>query len=229
MKTSSLILIMLIFTCLITLISIPLALRHRLATQNYTRINSDQSFAYDRQSFKNVRVLSLSGLSFCTIIPSDSLAVDLERHYAEKSENINGGDTLEIVRNRKFSSQRVRIFIPQNVLIEAKDCDLVIRGGLDNFDSLVTEIKLLNSHLRMQSVFKDEKVPQFWDQLTLIGMDSSVVEMHGNIIVRQLKIHNLNNVKMGERISVKEMNVSFDHRKRVYSSSNEDGLIIKAY
>jgi hypothetical protein len=228
MKTSSLILIILTATCLLVVLSVPVIVRHNLNSGNYKRIDSDQTFDYDRQSFEGIDAISLENLESCTIVPSNSLMIDIEK--SEKNENVvNIESGTLVVRNQPSTQFRIRIFVPRKIRIKAKACNILLKGTLNSFDSMKTDITLINSRVRIRSIFKDDKIEQFWDRLALTGVDSSEVEILDAVAINRLELKNISSVKMSSRVYVNKMQTWYDVNKRISSFSDDDGLTIKTY
>jgi hypothetical protein len=228
MKTSSLILIILAATCLLVVFSVPVIVRHNLNSGNYKRIDSDQTFDYDRQSFEGIDAISLENLESCTIVPSNSLMIDIEK--SEKNENVvNIESGTLVVRNQPSTQFRIRIFVPRKIRIKAKACNILLKGTLNSFDSMKTDITLINSRVRIRSIFKDDKIEQFWDRLALTGVDSSEVEILDAVAINRLELKNISSVKMSSRVYVNKMQTWYDVNKRISSFSDDDGLTIKTY
>jgi hypothetical protein len=228
MKTSNLILLILLTTCLFVVLSVPLMVRLKLDSGNYTQVDSDQTFEYDRLTFESVDVISIQNVALCTIVPSDSLMIDIERGDKKEFTTRLGRDSL-VVRNDGSSERHLRIYVPQTIHIRAKDCNLLLKGTLSSLDSLNTEITLINSRAQVLPIFKDDRVQQYWARLALTGVDSSSAEISGAAIVSRLELKNLSKVKMGNHVFVDKMQTAFDVNKRVTSFSDHDGLTITSY
>jgi hypothetical protein len=154
--------------------------------------------------------------------------IDIEK--SEKNENVvNIESGTLVVRNQPSTQFRIRIFVPRKIRIKAKACNILLKGTLNSFDSMKTDITLINSRVRIRSIFKDDKIEQFWDRLALTGVDSSEVEILDAVAINRLELKNISSVKMSSRVYVNKMQTWYDVNKRISSFSDDDGLTIKTY
>jgi hypothetical protein len=228
MKTSNIALIALVFTCAFLVISVPLFIHYQLHFGNFSRLQSDQNFDFDRRDFGGIRVVSLTGIHSGLIVPDDSLHVDIERVDSPELLISVTDDTLKIMA-KDNSSQRVRIFLPSAIRVLASHSGILVRGALDSFDSLQMHIDLSDSRMVVAPVFKDERVPQFWEHLVLSGADSTTVDFSGGAMIHRLDVQNINELKLGDRIYVGELTVSYRNKQLVHSTSNDSGLIVQGF
>jgi hypothetical protein len=226
MKTSNKALLLLIITIAAFTISVPVILRHQLSASRYTKVHSDEDFEFDRKVFGTMSVVCLNHLNHATVVPSDTLKVDIERTGLETLEMDIRGDTLDI---NGTGAQWVRVFLPEGVELSSAESRILVRGGLDRFDSLRMHIKLSHSRMKIEPVFKDQSVPQFWDQLILSGSDSSTVSLSGAAMINRMEVTNVTELKLGDRIFVDNMVISYSNKKSVHSASDENGLLVRGF
>ncbi len=229
MKTSNQALILLILTTVALTISVPLILRHRLSASNFKMLHSDQSFEFDRKLFGNIRVVLLKHINNATVVPADSFKIDVEKSSAQEILMQVSNDTLEISSRHNSARQRIRIFLPESIALSSSGSSLLVRGALAMFDSLRMHINLSHSRMEIVSVFKDEKVPQYWDHLILSGSDSSSVNISGTAIINRLEMENVNELKLGDRIFIDDLVISYSNKKVVRSASDDSGLHVRAF
>lgn len=229
MKTSNQALLLLIITTVALSISVPLILRHQLSASNFKTLHSDQSFAFERKVFRNIRFVLLKNINNATVVPDDSFKIDIEKSSAQEILMQVNNDTLEISSRDKSASQRIRIFLPESIALSSSGSSLLVRGALAMFDSLRMKINLSHSRMEIAPAFKDEKVPQYWDQLILSGSDSSSLKISGTAIVNRLEAENINELKLGDRIFIDDLVISYANKKAVRSTSDDSGLLVQGF
>lgn len=229
MKTSNQALLLLILTTVAFTISVPLIFRHQLSASNYKTLHSDQSFEFDRKVFGNIRVVLLKHINNATVVPSDSFKIDIEKSGAQAIVMQASNDTLEISGHQNSARQRIRVFLPDGIPLSTTESSILVRGALAMFDSLRMHINLSHSRMEIAPAFKDEKVPQYWDHLILSGCDSSSLKISGTAIINRMEVENINELKLGDRIFVDDLVISYTNKKGVRSTSDDRGLLVQAF
>lgn len=231
MKASNITILVIVVVSIILIAAIPITLKYKLNNNYYTQLSPSENYDYDRFDFQMTNKLEISGLENCTIIPSDSSYMEIERLVANTVKLIDKGDTLSIgsIDKKKRVSQRVRIFMPGAGKVICRNSNVLLRGSIKMFGIPSFSFDLENSKLSTSAISDEWRVYQFLDQLEIYGSDSAYVNLSGSVRIQNLILSDIREVTSGTRINVDHMQVLYKGKDTVKSKSGVSGLDIEAF
>lgn len=231
MKASNITILFIVVVSILFIAAIPITLKYKLNNNLYTQLNPSENYDYDRINFQMTNKLEITGMENCTIIPSDSSYMEIERLGSNTVKLIEKGDTLSIgtIEKNKRTTQRVRIFIPGAGKVICRNSNVLLRGSIKMFGIPSFAFDLENSKLSTSAISEEWRVYQFLDQLEINGSDSAYVNLSGSVRIQNLILSDVRSVTSGTRINVDHMQVLYKGKDTVKSKSGVSGLDIEAF
>ncbi|MBA4054950.1 MAG: hypothetical protein C0490_09585 [Marivirga sp.] len=231
MKASKLTILSILFVSVVFIGAIPMTLKYKLDHNMYTQLTPDESYVYDRYSFGVHNTVVISDLDNCTIIPSDSFQIEIERLGKDVVNFVEKGDTLWVdsIDKENRASQKVRIFMPGAGKVVCRDSNVLLRGsiGMVGIPSFVFDLE--NSKLSTGPIAEEWRVFQFLGQLEINGLDSAYVNLSGSIRINGLILSDISSVVSGNHVGIDNMQVSYKGKNTVKSKSVAGKLEIQAF
>lgn len=231
MKASKIILLSLILVSVLIIGAIPVTLRYKFKNKLYTQLNPDEAYTYDRHSFGMSNTLIISDLDNCTIIPSDTFQIEVERMSNDMVKFIEKGDTFMIgsIDKNKNATQRVRLFVPATGKVICRNSDILLRGSIKKEGIPSFSFDLVKSELSTGAISDEWRVYQFLDVLKINGLDSAKVNLAGSVRIRSLVLSNVSFVKTENHVNIDNMQVVYNGKDSVKSKSIAGSLSIQAF
>lgn len=226
MKTSNLILVGLSLAYLVFIGAIPITLRYKLGHNDFSVVNSSEAYPYTHHTVKKSEYIVLQGLTNCTIIPSDSLFLEIEKTASNRVDVIQRTDTL-IIKDRQAEdkgSQKIRLYLPATQKITARNSTILLRGSL-GAKGVTYQFELTSSKLFTKVLAEAPRIAQYLDELTVTGFKNSALDLQGIISMNRLIVSDVEQFSYGGGFSSTDVDISY-HDKKVVESKGHEGTVV---
>jgi hypothetical protein len=232
MKTSNALLLLLLIISISFISSVPLVVNLKLRSRDF-ELDKDAG-RYDHRKFSEVKFISLKGLSSVVLIPSDSLAVEIEASQWQDFRTDRSGDTLIVALiSRTISglkSPDFKVYVPAVERIICTDSHIDLKGSVTREGARSFTVDLINSQLVLQG--RDSRLSplwQFFDHLVVTGKDSSGISLSPQLQIRKLSLVNVKHTMIdGSRVVIDEINTTHDPKAIVKMKSLHGVIEISA-
>jgi hypothetical protein len=208
MKRSNIILIGLTICALLFIAVIPILYSlelHGVVTQT----------DYSKKAFPNVKVVKVVNAHNVTVMPSDSLIIELKN---DDVSIVESGDTLFV------SGDAYMIIGLSTQLLVSINSDILFKGALPVLDPPSFSFDIRDTHLYSQSVSRDWKMAQNLGDLRIEDRGNSVIDLNGRFDISHLYLHNAEKFNCSGLVRLFETNIDFDENRIVKTMSCLDGL-----
>jgi hypothetical protein len=191
------------------------------ATINLKFKNSDYHYSshdklkYERVPLKEAKVISLSNLSNCRIIASDSLRLEVAREYASALSVVPSNDTLHLrfpaccSGNNKVN--QLMLYLPSGTVVVSDSSNIDLNGGYDFLKRPSFSFFLNRSHLASTAV----GYHTFFETLFVEGSGNSSVVISNRVHLVKLDLSNVYDATLEEGFQVQALKTSFTARTDV--------------
>jgi hypothetical protein len=200
------------------------------ATVNVKFRNKDYQYStsdklkYERVPVKEAKVISLSNVSNCRIIASDSLRLEVAREYASSLRVVSFGDTLHVripkcCPEKKEVSELI-LYLPSGAVVVSDSSNIDLRGGYDFQKRPSYSFVLKRSHLVSTAL----SFHTFFDSLFVEGSGNSSLAIAEGVHVVKLDLSNVYDATLKDGFQVQALKTSFTTRADV-TVAKENALV----
>jgi hypothetical protein len=227
MKTSNTILLALILLSTILIAAVPITFKYKINKKNYVLVSPNEAFTYDRHIFSGVNYFKITGISNCTIIPFDSVIVEVSKASAENINLRKAGDTLVIIGDPKLTRLQMRLLLPDNSNIQVSQSQVLLKGEPYRLGAKSYQIELDGSRLFTQLLFSGDTPQQFFNTLSVTGKAMSQVHLYGNAQIKKLSLTDIDEL-ICIKCGFEDSDFKFYHKQKVSSIGTQDTLKVNA-
>jgi hypothetical protein len=198
MRTSNKILLTVFLAMIVALTTIHVTLFAKYKTGDFITLKEAREEQFDRHDLKKVNYIVASGLENFTIIPSDTLRLEIEKGHMVKF--FITGDSLVIhgdsnttapgeKENRIRSSQEVNLYLPSAEKITADFCDVELKAAKDSSSAKMYDFDLVNtSNFHISGNNYNDSAYKYINRLFIKASNSSVIEFTKYVSIAELKM-----------------------------------------
>lgn len=184
---------------------------------------------YDYYKLNPVTFVSVKNLKNLVIVSSDSCRLEVAQSLKNTVTVTNVGDTLSVIYNSDRGvykdSSKVILYLPKSGRIIAQESVVELRGGVNEIPPPPSyTFDLRHSHLSIPKLVYH----QFFNQLDIIGSDSSSFHISEHNHIWELHLVNLENTVIDHSVELRKVKTIFEGKAVVETSSNEHGFVLKS-
>ncbi|SHG71691.1 hypothetical protein SAMN04488109_1534 [Chryseolinea serpens] len=202
------------------------------ATINLKFKNSDYHYSshdklkYERVPLKEAKVISLSNLSNCRIIASDSLRLEVAREYASALGVVPSNDTLHLrfpacCPGNKKANQLI-LYLPSGAVVVSDSSNIDLNGGYDFLKRPSFSFFLHKSHLASTAA----GYHTFFETLFVEGSGNSSLVISERVHVINLDLSNVYDATLQEGFGAQTFKTSFTTAAEVTLAKKNDVVTI---
>ncbi|MFT3936643.1 MAG: hypothetical protein QM726_23665 [Chitinophagaceae bacterium] len=200
MKTSNKIILGIFTLPLLILTLLQLALYAKYKSGNYISMKVEQENRFIKKSFTNISHIAVYGINNCSIMPSDSLRLEIEKsenghlHFAVVGDSlIIHGDTIVSRGDGRTEAERsyqdVNLYLPlATVGILANNSDVSLKGSKDSTKSASYFFSVVNDGSLKVEDGGDDNTHVYFKGLTINASHSSGIELTSHTRVNDLQL-----------------------------------------
>jgi len=188
MRTSNKILLGVFLLILVILTAINGAIYAKYKSNDFTTSARLHEERYNRYNIDGVQSVSLTGLDHVTIIPSDSVKLEIEKSGNRKvnytftnGELVIKGDTIITYKDGTTSRERtyedIIIYLPYVQNIKADYCTIFIRGAKDTARSTEVRAALADTELQMGETEREDTLSNNFSSIVLSKVRGGTVSI----------------------------------------------------
>jgi hypothetical protein len=204
MRTSNKILLALLIVPMVILSIIHAAIFTQYKSGHYITMKDFRDTRFEKQSFKNLPFIVLSGLDNVNIYPSDTLKLEIEKSERRSLKYKLQGDSLIIkgdsiinnpdgIKENLHNPQEVNLYLPNTEYIKVTNCEIQIEPVKDSSQAK-SYVFYLNSSSRLSISNNNlqDSSKKYFNKLLINANGNSFVDLSGylNLHELQLKLSN---------------------------------------
>jgi hypothetical protein len=207
-KASNVILLGLVATSFVLTGLTTVTINLKFRNKDYRYSNNDK-LKYERIPLEEAKVVSLSNLSNCRIIASDSLRLEVAREYASTLRVAPSNDTLHLrfpacCPGEKNVNELI-LYLPSGTVVVSDSSNIALNGGHDFLKRPSFSFFLNRSHLVSTVV----EYHAFFENLFIEGSGNSSVVISERVHVVKLDLSNVYDATLQEGFQVQTLKTSF--------------------
>ncbi|MBL0745531.1 hypothetical protein [Chryseolinea lacunae] len=213
LKASNAILLLLVLIIVVLLSAVTLAINLKFNQKDFSFVHNNKS-QYDKIAIKIARVVSVSNVSNCLIVASDTMRLEASRTFGSDLQVDTTGDTVRIVAARVEKSgveRNVILYLPTGTTVSLDSSTADVRGGYDFQKRPSFSFVLNNSRLTASAPSHHT----FFDKLDIEGNSTSSVEVLDRVHINNVNLANVYDAKFNEGFQIANLTTSFDASRRV--------------
>ncbi|HEY5750737.1 MAG TPA: hypothetical protein VIU12_31960 [Chryseolinea sp.] len=222
-KASNVILLGLVLTSFVLIGLATVTIHLKFRNRDYRYSNNDK-LKYERIPLKEAKVISLSNLSGCRIIASDSLRLEVAREYTSTLRVASSNDTLHLrfpaCCPGKMNVNELILYLPSGTTVVSDSSNIDLNGGYDFLKRPSFSFFLQRSHLASTAV----GYHTFFETLSVEGSGNSSVAISERVHVVKLDLSNVYDATLQEGFQVQALKTSFTTDANV-TLAKENNLI----
>jgi hypothetical protein len=207
-KASNIILLGLVATSFVLIGLTTVTINHKFRNKDYRYSNNDK-LRFERIPVKEAKVVSLSNLSNCRIIASDSLRLEVAREYASSLRFAPSGDTLHLrfpaCCSGKEKANELVLYLPSGTVVVSDSSSIDLKGGYDFLKRPSFSFVLKTSRLTSEPMGRHA----FFENLFIEGSGNSSVAISEWVHVIKLDLSNVYDVALQDGFQFQTLKTSF--------------------
>lgn len=184
------------------------AINLKFRNRDYRYSNNDK-LQYERIPLREAKVVSLSNLSNCRIIASDSLRLEMTREYASNLRVAPSNDTLHLrfpaCCPGKKNVDDLLLYLPSGTVVVSDSSHINVRGGSDFLKRPSFSFFLKRSSLTSEAVGRHA----FFENLSIEGSGNSSVTISEWVHIVKLDLSNVYDATLQEGFQIQALKTSF--------------------
>ena len=225
LKASNVILLGLVATSFVLTGLTTATINVKFRNRDYHYSNNDK-LKYEKIPVTEAKVVSLSNLSNCRIIASDSLRLEVAREYASNLRIAPSNDTLHLRFSAccpgKKNVNELILYLPSGTVVVSDSSNIDLNGGHDFLNRPSFSFYLNGSHL----VSTVAGYHAFFENLFIEGSGNSSVIISERVHVVKLDLSNVYDATLQEGFQVQVLKTSFTTDAKVTLAKENEVITI---
>lgn len=226
-KASNMILLGLVAISFVLVGLTTVTINRKFQIKDYRYSNNDK-LRFERIPLKESKVVSLSNLSNCRIIASDSLRLEVARENVSNLRVTPSGDTLHLSSPAccpgKERGNELVLYLPSGAMVIADSSTISLRGGHDYLRRPSFSFLLKRSHLASENLERHA----FFESLVVEGSGNSSVAISAWVHVVKLDLSNVYDAALQDGFQVQTLKTSFTTHANVTVAKEDSRITIGA-
>jgi len=201
MRTSNKILLVVFLAILVILTGLYGAVYAKYRNNDFITSAKLHEENYDIYKIDGVQSVSLTGLEYVTIIPSDTARIEIEKMKGAKALHTftNGmlavkGDTIITYKdgttNRERSYRDIIIYLPLMQNIKSDFCNLHVKGAKDSTKAAIVQLELDDTELQLGNSNREEaNSTENFRTIIISKANGGLVEISNNSVINKMELN----------------------------------------
>ena len=221
MRTSNKIILGIFLAPLVAVTAINLTLYAKYKSGSYVSMKAVQDDRFTRIKLSNTNKIAVYGLSNFSIIPSDSMKLEIEKnghghlHYTISADSIviHGDSTIQRANGKKEverSYEDVNLFLPAGVVLFADNTDVSVKGNKDSTKAASYQFSIVNDATLKVVQEGDDSTHVYFKTLNIQASKSAGIELTAHTKITDLTLSLIMSAFTDNGASIDKLTIASD-------------------